>query len=131
MLDLIDGYLADLAPADDVTILTAVPVKPLAQWTFLERYGSLDPLENNWHGFGTSGEGNRQGFGRWLRTAKCDTLVFLDQRPGSALWEDLTECVLHAQLRDVLQTQDVFRPVKEQDFPRQGCHVMVWRRTHP
>jgi hypothetical protein len=128
MLDPIDFYLADLARADDVTILTAVPVKPLTQWTFLERYGSLDPVENNWHGFGPSGEGNRRGFVQWLQTTKCDTLVFLDRRPGSDLWEDLTECVLHAQLGDLLQAQGVFRPVRQRDFPQHGCRVTVWRR---
>jgi hypothetical protein len=128
MLDLTDLYLPDLARVDDVAILTAVPVKPLTQWTFLERYGSLDPVENNWHGFGPSGEGNRRGFADWLRTTTCQTLVFLDRRPGSPLWEDLTECVLHAQLRDVLQQQDVFTRVKEQDFPQHGCRVTVWCR---
>jgi hypothetical protein len=128
MLDLTDCYLADLDGARRATILATVPVKPLAQWTALERYGRLDRLEDNWYGFGAAGAENRQGFARWLQTTECDTLVFFDRTPGPAHWEEVAECALHAELRDLLLAQQVFRLVKQQDFPRHGCRVLVWRR---
>src|SRR5262249_37906303 len=66
MLDLVDSYPTGLDGARRVAVLAAVPVKPLAQWTFLERRGRFDRLEERWYGFGAAGEANRAGFLHWL-----------------------------------------------------------------
>jgi hypothetical protein len=128
MLDLTDVYLATLDQSRCATILAAVPVKPLAQWTVLERYGRLDRLEEHWYGFGNPGAENRQEFQNWLWTTKCDTLVYFDRLPGPDRWEPVAEVLLHAELRDQVLGQQVFRLVEEKVFPRHGCRVLVWRK---
>jgi hypothetical protein len=123
-----DCWLPELDQSRRAAVLTAAPVKPLVLWRVLERYGRLDRLENDWYGFGAPGEENRRGFLGWLQTTRCDTLVYIDQTPGLPP-DALTECVLHSQLRDLLPGQHVFRLVKSEDFPEQGCRVTVWARA--
>jgi hypothetical protein len=129
LLDVTDSYLPALDQSRDTAIVSAVPLKPLAQWTFLEREGDLRRLENNWYGYGPPGEGNRQGFEQWLHKTKCDTLIFVDRLPGAGVgWEEIPEVALHAELRDLVLSQQAFRLVKKQEFPRHGCSVFVWTR---
>jgi hypothetical protein len=129
LLDLTDAYLPDLDHANRATVLAAVPVKPLVQWTYLERFGRFDRLEENWYGFGPPGENNRQGFANWLRSTSCDTIVYLDRTPGPYVWEDVADTRLHAELRDLLFAQNVFHEVARREFPRTGCTVHIWRRS--
>jgi hypothetical protein len=128
MLDAIDVYLADLDDSRRAVILTAVPLKPMTQWTFLERHGNFDRLDEHWYGFGASGEDNRRGFADWLRTTDCDTLIYCDKiNPRD--WADAgPECTLHAELRDLVKAQTIFRLVKQRDFPAYACRVEVWQR---
>jgi hypothetical protein len=128
-LEMTDCYLPDLDHSARATILSEVTVKPMVQWTYLERYGRWDRLEENWYGFGPPGEGNRQGFVNWLGTTSCDTIVFFERTPGPTIWEDLPECVLHAELRDLLEAQSVFRRDQRREFRQIGCAVSVWRRS--
>jgi hypothetical protein len=129
MRDAIDVYLADLDDCRRAVILTAVPLKPMTQWTFLERHGNFDRLEEHWYGFGAPGEENRRGFAAWLRTTECDTLVYCD-KIGPRDWADAgPECALHAELRDLVRSQTVFRLVKQREFPAYSCRVEVWQRA--
>jgi hypothetical protein len=127
LLELTDAYLPFLDHANRATVLAAVPVKPLVQWTYLEHFGTFDRLEENWYGFGPPGEGNRQAFQTWLRSPACDTIVYLDRTPGPNIWEDVPDTRLHAELRDLLFAQNVFQEVSRRAFPRAGCTVHVWR----
>jgi hypothetical protein len=128
----VDYYLAQLDESRRATILTTVPVKPLTQWTALQRYGRLDRLEENWYGFAGAGRDNRQGFAHWLRTTDCDTLIFLDQLgPAAPGWQDLPECATAAEVRDLLPAQQEFRLVMERAFPENGCRAQVWKRVPP
>ncbi len=128
MLDAIDVYLADLDDCRRAVILTAVPLKPMTQWTFLERHGNFDRLEEHWYGFGAPGADNRRGFADWLRTTDCDTLIYCDKISPHD-WADVgPECALHAELRDLVKAQAVFRLVKQRDFPAYACRVEVWKR---
>src|SRR5262249_6777991 len=68
-------YLPGWTPAGGRAIFGGVPIKPLAQWTFLEGGGDLNRLDKNWYGYGAAGVGNRDGFKEWLRKPTCDTLV--------------------------------------------------------
>lgn len=131
LLELTDGYLPELVGAARATVLAEVAVRPMVQWTYLERFGRWDRLEENWEAFGPPGEGNRRGFVNWLRSTSCDTLVFFERTPGPNVWEDVPDCRLHAELRDLLLSQKVFREVKRTEFPRVGCTVSVWRRENP
>jgi hypothetical protein len=125
VLDVTDAYLPAVKASRETAIFAAVPVKPLAQWTFLQQKGGLDRLENNWYGFGSAGAANRQGFRDWLRTTTADTLVYVDRLPGGN-WEDMPECALHAEYRDLLMSQQKFRLVTCRDLPRLGCSVLVF-----
>ncbi len=131
LLDLVDCYLPELDESRRATVLSARAIKPLAQWTYLERHGRLDGLEDNWYGFGAAGEANRLGFLNWLRTTDCDTLVYVEALPGRALWEDVPEARLHAELGDLMQGQEVFALVRQQDLPHLACRVQVWKRQAP
>jgi hypothetical protein len=126
MLDVTDAYLPEVKASKQAAIFAAVPVKPLAQWTFLQEKGALDHLDENWFGFGAAGAENRRGFQGWLETTTADTVVFVDRVPGSGFWEDVPECALHAELRDLLLGQRRFRLVKRRDLPEQGCRVYVF-----
>ncbi len=126
VLDVTDAYLPDVKASRQTAIFAAVPVKPLAQWTFLQQKGALESLENNWYGFGAAGEENRQGFLHWLQTTPCDTLVYVDRLGTAGDWEEVPECALHAELRDLLLSQKTFRLVKRHDLPQLGCSVLVF-----
>jgi hypothetical protein len=126
MLDLTDTYLADLRH-HRATILGDVPVEALAQWTFLERYGRLEWLEQHRYGFGPVGEANRRAFLEWLKTTSCDTLVYVERIAGPPIWEPVG-CPEQAELRDLLWQQHTFRLAHQQTFPQHACRVLVWRR---
>jgi len=128
MLDATDAYLDDLDSARHAIVLTAVPLKPLTQWTYLERHGSFDRLEERWYGFGVPGEENRRGFEQWLRSTDCDTLIYC-AKIAAKDWPDAgPECRLHGELEDALRTQKVFHLIKQREVPHYACRVQVWRR---
>jgi len=132
LLDVTDSYLPELTGNERVTILSAVGIRPMAQWTFLERYGPSQRMEEHWFGFARKPEDNRQAFARWLQSTTTEVIVFVDARPGPEVtvgWEPVSEVKWHAALRDLLQQQQVFSPVTRREFPQQGCTVTVWRRA--
>ncbi|HEY7327084.1 MAG TPA: hypothetical protein VH592_05580 [Gemmataceae bacterium] len=128
MLDVTDAYLSDIQGGERTLLLTSLPLKPMAQWTWLERFGNFENLEERWYGFGAAGVDNRGGFARWLQTADCDTLVFCEttiDRPGV---DSGPECALHAELKDELANQPSFRLVQVRELPHLACRVQIWRR---
>ncbi len=128
MLDAADACLPDTDCRGRTLLLTTLPLKPLAQWRWLERFGHLDGLEERWYGFGAEGADNRSGFGNWLQSTDCDTLMFCETtiaRPGV---DSGPECVLHAELKDVLTEQRSFRLVRQHELPHLACRVQIWRR---
>ena len=128
MLAVTDAYLAEVGNSQRTLLLTTLPLKPMAQWTWLERFGNFDRLEQRWYGFGAAGEENRRGFAHWLQTTDCDTLVFCEStipRPGV---DSGPECALHAELLDVLSNQRVFHLAAQRELPHLGCRVRIWRR---
>jgi hypothetical protein len=131
VLDLPDFYLPALADSQRSTILATLPMRYVAEWTFLERYGKLDRLETHWLGFGSGATDNRDGFRRWLETTACDTIVFVDNLPASIPMRRIgVQAKLHAELRDALEGQTAFRGVERREFPglEWGCVVSIWRR---
>jgi hypothetical protein len=129
LLDLSDAYLPSLDRSQRATILASFSFHYLAEWTFVERYGSLDRLENHWLGFGPAGDANREAFRAWLRTTDCDTIVFLESTPGHETIETFTtEYVFLRPLRQELATQTIFRLESRREMPQHGCVITVWRR---
>jgi hypothetical protein len=129
--DVTDAYLPDLDSSGRALLLTTLPLKPMAQWTFLERYGCFDRLEERWYGFGGAGEANRRGFADWLRTTDCDTVIFCETTIAREGVDSGPECALHAELQDVLPAQTGFCLVEQHELPHHACRVQMWRRTNP
>ncbi len=132
LLDVTDFILPKLAGPQSVAVLPAVGIWPQVQWTFLERYGSFDRLEDHRYAFGPPGEPNRQAFRAWLNSTRVRTLIFIEPLPGPEArtpWEQIPENDLHAELRDVLEEQREFQRTDRREFPRQGCTVTVWETT--
>ncbi len=131
MLDITDAYLSEIRGNRRTLLLTTLPLKPMAQWTWLELFGNFDSLEERWYGFGTAGEDNRRGFSHWLQTTTCDTVVFCETtiaRPGV---DSGPECALHAELKDVLSGQQTFHLAQERELRHLACRVEIWRRSEP
>jgi hypothetical protein len=132
LLDVTDCYLPYLDGNRPTAVLSAVSIGPMAEWTFFERYGRPDRLEDHRNGFGPPGEPNRQAFRQWLKASPVAAFVFIEELrtplTGTA-WEEVSETQRHAELRDVLNDQQEFRLVRRQEFPRQGCAVTVWKRA--
>jgi hypothetical protein len=131
MLDVTDAYLSDMRDGRRTLLLTTLPLKPMAQWTWLERFGNFENLEERWYGFGTAGVDNRHGFADWLQSTTCDTLVFCETTISREGVDSGPECALHAELKDLLPGQRIFRLVSERDLPHLSCRVQIWRRTAP
>jgi hypothetical protein len=128
MLDVTDTYLPDIRGEGRTLLLTSLPLKPMAQWTWLERFGSFEQLEERWYGFGAAGADNRRGFADWLQNTDCDTIVFCEStipRPGV---DSGPECALHAELMEVLSGQRVFGLAVQHELPHLACRVQIWRK---
>jgi hypothetical protein len=128
MLDATDFYLAHIPSGGRTLLLTSLPLKPMAQWTWLERFGNFENLEERWYGFGAAGADNRRGFASWLQTTACDTLVFCETTVSRDGVDSGPECALHAELKGDLSNQRIFRLVQERELPHLACRVQVWRR---
>ena len=128
MLDVTDGYLAELEGGGRTLLLTSLPLKPMAQWTWLERFGGFEGLEERWYGFGAAGADNRRGFTDWLRTTDCKTLIFCEGTISREGVDSGPECTLHTELKDVLSEQQIFHLVRQRDLPYLACRIQIWRR---
>jgi len=129
MLDVTDAYLTDVPVGGRTLLLTTLPLKPMAQWTWLERFGNFEGLEERWYGFGAAGEDNRRGFAHWLQRTTCDAVVFCEttiSRPGV---DSGPECALHAELKDVLSGQQLFRLAQACELRHLACRIEIWRRS--
>jgi hypothetical protein len=129
--EVVDDYLPELDGDQRVTILATVEIRPMHQWSFLERFGQLRRLDDRFFGFGEPGEANRAGFRSWLGTTDCTTIVLLESLLGPdvrTLWDLPHPPQQAADYHEVLAEQKAFRLVRQRDFPRHGCAVQVWKR---
>jgi hypothetical protein len=127
-----DWYLPQLDDAHRATVLCAVPMHTLAEWTFLERYGSLDRREDTRFGFADAEADDRRGFEQWLGATPTDAVVYLEPAPGGYAWGAPGEQENRmAKLRDTLYAQQSFRLVASRDFPELSCRATVWKRVAP
>jgi hypothetical protein len=129
LIDVTDSYVPDVAGARKATVLAAVPFRTLTQWALLQRAGDLAALDEHWYDFGADSPTEREAFLGWLQKTDCDTLVFLERLPGPFPWVLGPECDRHAGLLPLLRQQTFFHRTREQEFPRQHCRVIVWRRA--
>jgi hypothetical protein len=128
MLDVTDAYLSGIPSDGRTLLLTSLPLKPMAQWTWLERFGNFENLEERWYGFGAAGVDNRRGFAHWLQSTTCNTLVFCETTISRDGVDSGPECALHAELKDMLTDQRIFRLTQRRELPHLACRVEIWRR---
>lgn len=128
-LDLIDYAWPVLQHARQVTYLATVPVRLMAEWTWLERRGSVHGLDPQWWGFTDGAGSGREGAERWLSTTASDVLVFIDRAPGTSAWETVAEGTPHEGIRDLLSAQSRFVLTDERTFPEHACRVQIWTRS--
>lgn len=131
MLDVTDAYLSCIPTGERTLLLTTLPLKPMAQWTWLERFGSFENLEERWYGFGDTAPDNRRGFADWLQTNTCNTIVFCETTISRIGVDSGPECLLHDELKDMLSSQSVFRLAHVRELPHLACRVRIWRRVAP
>jgi len=125
-----DAYLPHLADAVRPAILSNVPLKFLARWTYLDRYGrgvrpvtevaGLDPSR-------VSAE-NDEAVSRWLATTPCDVVVWIDIPAGSPWYVPVPGC---AGLASVGPCIAGALPATHQHTLADGTRVTVYRCRHP
>jgi hypothetical protein len=84
-LAITDAYLPYLHQAERPAILSNVPIKFLARWTYMDRYGrGVRPVTDvpNFNS-DRACDNNQTVFEQWLMSSKCDALVFVDFPPDS------------------------------------------------
>jgi hypothetical protein len=129
-LDLTDSYLPYLADSRKTLILcNHVPMKQIAEWTYLERYGNQRGIEIDIKGYGANYLDNREAFDTWLQTTTCDTLVYIDIPPNSPFSFDF-EHLDYSLVGTLLAEQKVFTMVRKIDLSHCGCTVYLWKRTN-
>jgi hypothetical protein len=128
MLEVSDAICRETASTQRFTILTTVPLRFFSQWVFLEHQDAGKKFESHWWGYGQPPSANRDGFLSWLQSTRCDTLVFVDGTPPDTSGLNV-EVQRHIELREQILAQKTFRLVKQEQFPAQGCRLLVYRRT--
>jgi hypothetical protein len=127
ILDITDTYLPDLAESHGAAVFSNIPMKHLAQWTYLKRYGRLRRLETDIKGFGADAAASRAGFAKWLATTDCDTVVYVDFPPGSTFYTYVPDSAGLDAYGTMLRSQSRFVPAVQHTFLRYGCVVTVWK----
>lgn len=130
LLEVTDAYLPTLQHARHPMILSNMPMKHLARWTYLQRYGNADHLEGDIKNYGDTEAQNREAFQAWLASTKCDTLVFVDVATTSK-YHEITPYVALKRLPALLSRQPIFHLTKSRYLPDHGITVQIWQRGTP
>jgi len=127
-LDITDAYLPDLATSSRAAVFSNMPIKYLAQWTYMQRYHRQQRLETEVRGFDFLPADNTPILRRWLTETACDTVVYVDIPQSSAFYYLLPGTQNLGQYGSVMETQTRFSLIARHALPRYGCTVSVWRR---
>jgi hypothetical protein len=130
-LDVTDNYLPLLADSRRTAVFSNMPMKFLAQWTFMQRYPAAQRLETDVKGFDSQAPDNRRCFSEWLAATNCDTVVYIDVPPGTKFHAVVPGCDGLGQYGELLASQTVFTRVHGQVVSETGCVVTVWKRARP
>ncbi len=128
-LDITDAYLPALADSRQVAVFSNLPMKYLAQWTYLRRYGRTRRLDTDIKGFNPALSDNRSCLDAWVGTTDCDTIVYVDFLRSSPFMRNVPGCEYLAQYRNMMEEQKRFSPFRRYTLPRYGCTVTVWKRS--
>lgn len=129
ILDVTDGYLPALANSRRAAVFSNVPMKFLAQWTYLQRYGRAKRLETEIRDFDPRASDNTPAFQTWIDATPSDTVVYVDFPPATTFFTPVPGGEGLGQIGALLARQHTFRLWQRMTFPEYGCAVTVWRRT--
>ena len=127
-LDITDAYLPDLANSHFVAVFSNLPIKQLAQWTYLQRYPNRKRLDTDIKGFNSSAGDNRACFDAWMRQTECDTVAYVEFAPGTIFYQHVPGCENLGQYGKMLQKQTRFAVNARHILSQYGCTVTVWKR---
>jgi hypothetical protein len=122
-----DSYLPELAGSQRVGIFSNMPVKFLAAWSYIERYGRADRLEIDLREVGNYAPATHEGFDRWVGKTTCDTVVYIDMNPDSSYAEP-TPGETNEVVGEMLPAQCVFKLIRRIELPAYQCIVTVWKK---
>ncbi len=130
-LDLTDAYLPYLANARHPAVLGAVPLRYLAGWTYLERYGRAERVSPGPRGFDVAetNERNAAVFGEWLASGPVDVIVYVDVPASSGWHQRVPDTAGLLQMGRLMERQTALHEVARFRVPAgDGTIVTVWRR---
>ncbi len=122
-----DSYLPELAGSQRVGIFSNMPVKFLASWSYLERYGRADRLEIDLREVGNYAPATREGLERWIGKTTCDTVVYIDVKPNGPYAEPFLG-ETNEVVGEMLPSQNVFKQVRCIELPAFQCVVSIWKK---
>jgi Dolichyl-phosphate-mannose-protein mannosyltransferase len=128
VLEVTDSYLPYLADSEHAAVLSNMPLKFLAQWTYTKEFGRAEHLVTEIPGFDAHAADNHVCFEKWLATTPCDTVVHLDIPRGTPFYAAVPGCEGLALYGELLAGQASFEPIFRRNFSGSGCIVTVWRR---
>jgi hypothetical protein len=112
-------------------ILSNVPLKFLARWSYLDRFGRGVRPETEVPGFDPSRAlpANAETFARWISETTCDAIVWIDLLHDSPWYVPVPGCAGLAQYRELLERQSKF--VQTKRLNRSGATITIWSRSEP
>src|SRR5690606_29063701 len=126
-LAITDGYLPALGDATAPGIVSNVPLRFLARWTYQARYDRATRPVTEIPGFdaAVAGAANRAAVDAWLDSGAVDRVVVVDVGPRSPWYQRAPETDGIAALPALMDGQDRFVEVDRQRVARDTT-VTVW-----
>ncbi|QDU62442.1 hypothetical protein Pan216_33090 [Planctomycetes bacterium Pan216] len=126
-LEVADVYLPWVKNDENVAILGTLPFQSFSEWTFLERFPDKNAPECRVRKFSASYASNLERFQQWLEKTDADSVVLVDIEDDSEFYFGGFDH--YRQLLDLLERQNVFRPVQQKILSEKGCVVTRWVRN--
>jgi hypothetical protein len=125
-----DAYLPHLADAVRPAILSNVPLKFFARWTYLDRYGRGTRPVTEVAGLDAARvtAANDVAVDRWLATTACDAVVWIDIPAGSPWYVPVPGCDGLAPVG--ARVAAAWTATHQHTLP-DGTRATVYRRRHP
>jgi hypothetical protein len=128
LLDMADLYLPGLAGGRKVAILSNLPMRYFARWSYRERYPDRERPVTDIRGLGdapTQPEAEAI-IRRWLAETPVDSIVMVDIAPGSPWYEVARPSETQAGIAPALDAQTRFTLAARHVVPRLGVTVSVF-----
>jgi len=106
-LNIGDEYLNQLSECKRPAIFSNVPIKFLARWTYMDKFGrGVRPVTEipGFDGTRYCSE-NVEAVINWLKTTNCDAIVWIEISPTSLWFVPVPGCAGLSQLQHILETQ--------------------------